>query len=307
MAETVPRVGALSIGKFAAVLHVCLLVVAAGLALAFLPQVGERIGLPWLSTAGWAAAGAGAVGIGLAFRLGPPTAEIFTLDNFEKEVWGATGTVVLLVAVLAYVGPLKSEITPAMVAAEAEGINVGNPFLEAARRRNQRVAFNPSHSNFGTAATSAAPGRAPPPAGEEPARQPIEQLRREGEEPPPTYVPPAPLTPGVQPTVYIGEDAVEKYQHFDDIVDLLSTVSSEDVDYGGETAVQIGEIPEGHPIATSLGLQPGDIIISVNGLAVSRGAARQLYEQLKNQREFTVVIDRAGQRFTVPYRIGRGR
>ena len=50
-------------------------------------------------------------------------------------------------------------------------------------------------------------------------------------------------------------------------------------------------------LAQKVGLQPGDQIISVNGLPVgnSFNANRQLYDSLKGQHQFAVLVNRGGQ------------
>jgi hypothetical protein len=178
-------------------------------------------------------------------------------------------------------------------------MNEGNPWMA---QRPRRVDFEASHFSpqvrraEGGAAAGAAHG-----GGEGPKPD----LDRPDGQRETVYVEPPPLTPGVQPTVYIGSDAVEKYRHFDDAMSVVADIPSEEIDYGGQPALRLPELPEGHPLAVNLGLQNGDIIVSVNERPVSKdmGNARQLFEELKNERTFRVVIDRNGQRFTVPYEV----
>lgn len=220
------------------------------------------------------------------------------LDFLEKGLWVVTGLVVLVVVGLAYVGPLKSEISQETVADEVLVLNKDNKFLQQAWRK---VKFNPSISTSSQPETAAEPARGGADAetratktegGEGAAR------RRMSPRP---HEPPPPLPPGRQDTVYIPRAAVEKYKHFEDFVELGMTASGDDVEYAGQTAFQIYEIEENSPLATQLGFQAGDIIISVNNYPVSKSNARQLYETLKDETHFDVVIDRGGQRLTIPY------
>jgi hypothetical protein len=234
------------------------------------------------------------------------------VERLEKIVWVITGLIVVAVVVLAKLGPIKSELTQAMVDADSKDLNAPNDFINAARARNQGVKFSPSRSNFmqpaapGAAPAAAAgaqppapggPGRLLPKTGPGPAKIVVE---------PPPVAPNVPVAPGqpvAAPTVYIPASAREKYQHFDDIVELAQTGTGQAIEYQGQEAYQIGEIGEGSPLANQLGLQPGDILISVNGYPASASNSRQLYETLKNETHFELAIDRGGQRITIPYNI----
>lgn len=57
-------------------------------------------------------------------------------------------------------------------------------------------------------------------------------------------------------------------------------------------------------IYANIGLQDGDIIHSVNGIQVTTPeSALQLFQQLQNERRFTVSIDRNGQPMTLNYTV----
>jgi membrane-associated protease RseP (regulator of RpoE activity) len=221
------------------------------------------------------------------------------LAILEKIVWVITLTIIPLVVILAKIGPIKSEISKDAVDADVAELNAGNAFLRQAQSRHGGVQFTPSHSSFAEPRRAAPVPRAPgaPPRRDVP------------EDPLSPYAPPVQPNPasvvqaGVQPTVYVPASAREKYQHFEDLVDLGNTAAGGDVDYYGQTAFQIREIAEGSPLATQLGFQAGDIIISVNGQPANTGNARQLYDALKNETQFQVEIDRGGQRLTIPYHL----
>lgn len=88
-----------------------------------------------------------------------------------------------------------------------------------------------------------------------------------------------------------------KYQSFEATWDLVqegggSFVNTND----GKTAYQVNWIDEQSYLATRVGLRPGDKVISVNGqpIGTSLGAGKAMYEQLKGERRFAVLIERNG-------------
>jgi type II secretory pathway component PulC len=96
-----------------------------------------------------------------------------------------------------------------------------------------------------------------------------------------------------------------KYQHFEDVVNLGMTAYGDNVTLGdGTQGFALQQIAEDSPLTTRLGFMSGDVIISVNGLSAQRESARQLYEQLKNQRTFDVVFQRDGQTMSRSFNIG---
>ncbi|MFC1707218.1 hypothetical protein ACFL59_10470 [Planctomycetota bacterium] len=105
------------------------------------------------------------------------------------------------------------------------------------------------------------------------------------------------------PTVYLPNSMAEKYRHIQDGMEALNSAESWDVDYHGQTAIQVGNMYENSPLRKYLGLQPGDIVVSINGYAVSRTVGRDLYNQLKSETKFRVEIDRGGSRFMMSYEI----
>jgi hypothetical protein len=88
-----------------------------------------------------------------------------------------------------------------------------------------------------------------------------------------------------------------KYQAFEATWDLVqegggSFVNTDD----GKTAYQVNWIDEQSYLATRVGLRPGDKVISVNGqpIGTSLGAGKAMYEQLKGEKRFAVLIERGG-------------
>lgn len=88
-----------------------------------------------------------------------------------------------------------------------------------------------------------------------------------------------------------------KYQSFEATWDLVqegggSFVNTDD----GKTAYQVNWIDEQSYLATRVGLRPGDKVVSVNGqpIGTSLGAGKAMYEQLKGEKRFAVLIERGG-------------
>jgi hypothetical protein len=107
------------------------------------------------------------------------------------------------------------------------------------------------------------------------------------------------------PTVRLPALLVEHYRHADQARAALNSAESYDIDYGGQTAVKLGNVPANSPLAEYLGLQQGDIVVAVNGYAVSRSNGMNLYQRLKNEEKFRVEIDRGGTRIIAKYEVER--
>ncbi len=84
----------------------------------------------------------------------------------------------------------------------------------------------------------------------------------------------------------------QKLQSFDDAWDMAQQGGGEFV--GGR--YRINWIQPDSYLATKLGLEPGDEVMSVNGLPVGNGfsASRAMYDQLKGERHFAVKVLRGG-------------
>ena len=91
----------------------------------------------------------------------------------------------------------------------------------------------------------------------------------------------------------------EKYQSFEDSFELAQQGGGEFVSAaGGESAYQVNWVDPNSILARRLGLKDGDKVISVNGnpIGSSMGAGKALYEQLKNETKFAVLVERQGKR-----------
>lgn len=89
-----------------------------------------------------------------------------------------------------------------------------------------------------------------------------------------------------------------KYQSFEATWDLVQEGGgSFTTTTDGKTAYQVNWIDEQSYLASRVGLKPGDKVISVNGqpIGTSLGAGKAMYEQLKGERRFAVLIERNGQ------------
>ncbi|MBI4576876.1 MAG: hypothetical protein HY722_11495, partial [Planctomycetes bacterium] len=104
----------------------------------------------------------------------------------------------------------------------------------------------------------------------------------------------------------LSEDIATKYRDsFQDLMDLLQEASSRFVqDAQGNLHVQITGIDEESIIGSKLHLEAQDIIKSVNGFRVDNPEqAMQLYNTLRHESEFIVVIERNGREVVRYYRV----
>jgi hypothetical protein len=221
------------------------------------------------------------------------------MDRLERIVGLLTAIIVLAVIGFAAVGPLRSAISAERVREDSRRENPHSRVLEAgeeARRLGHPVV--PPAVTRDESATPPAPDPVlDPPAPPAPSRS------RVGAKIAPLPTQPAPPAnrPIVTEAVVIPPSALEKYRCFDDLLDLGRSARGADLPYQGGTAFRIDAIDDDSPLAVSLGFQAGDIVIAVNGRAVSTAAGPALYEALKDERRFEVDLERAGRRITIPY------
>lgn len=148
----------------------------------------------------------------------------------------------------------------------------------------------------GSPATPGAPGPAPKPA--QPG-QPDNYIVKDGESIPPNeQVPGVPWLRRQEGVTYMRPEAVpqvvyERYQGFDEAWAAAQQGAGEFVD----GKYRINWVDPNSLLATKVGLQQGDQIISVNGHPVggSFSAGRQLYDSLKGEKHFAVKVLRNGQ------------
>jgi hypothetical protein len=112
--------------------------------------------------------------------------------------------------------------------------------------------------------------------------------------------------PGVQK--YAKPKAVpqilyKKYQSFQDTWDLVQEGGGEFVETDSGTAYQVNWIQDSSYLYSKIGLRPGDRVISVNGQPVGQSVAagKAMYDQLKGEKRFAVLIERNGQKMVLSY------
>jgi hypothetical protein len=104
--------------------------------------------------------------------------------------------------------------------------------------------------------------------------------------------------PGVtyNPPVTVPAIVAQKYAAFDDAFQEAQSGGGEFVQTAAGNAYQINWVDPNSALARTIGLQPGDKVISVNGHPVgnSFASSKQLYDQLKGERRFAVRVLRGG-------------
>lgn len=89
----------------------------------------------------------------------------------------------------------------------------------------------------------------------------------------------------------------KKVQHFQDAFDSAKDGGGEFEETNFGPAYRINWVKDTSPLGKVAGLKAGDKILSVNGHKIGNSftAARQLYDQLKNEKKFAVKVLRDGQ------------
>lgn len=236
------------------------------------------------------------------------------IDLLEKLITFLTGLAVLGVA--ATVGllsfmPIRSGIPEEAVQAVTDVDN----WLTAQRaaRNGGRV---PNQNIPMIAATPVAPGQAAdggtgPNGGPSPTKAPSNYFNTQetAQLPPQEVVPGYPWLRKVPGVAYMPPQGVPKlvaqrFQSFDASWDLAQSGGGEFVTTEkGDNAYQINWVDQSSMLATKIGLQPGDKVISVNGqpIGTSVAAGKALYDQLKGESKFAVLVDRGGQQVVLSF------
>lgn len=233
------------------------------------------------------------------------------IEALEKLVLGLSGVTVVGVGALVVglsIMPLRSGIPQVAV----DSSLATQDWLLKLRQREGKVA-GPSgpFMKFDTplppqpnqpAAPPPAPGQpAPPP--QAPAGPVTTYFDGTGNIPVGEQVPGFPWLRRVQGVEYVPPQQVpqilyHRYQSFEETWTLVQEGGGEFTQTEkGETAYQVNWLDNNSYLATRLGLQKGDQIISVNGkpIGTSLTAGRGLYEQLKGERRFAVLVMRNRQ------------
>jgi hypothetical protein len=105
----------------------------------------------------------------------------------------------------------------------------------------------------------------------------------------------------------VSELLYQKYQSFEDSIAIAKQGGGEFVTTGGGAdAYQINWLEENSHLFSRIGLRPGDKVISVNGQPVGKSAAagQAMFQSMKNERNFSVLIERKGQQLVLSYSVG---
>jgi hypothetical protein len=217
------------------------------------------------------------------------------MDKLEKIMWALAAVAILAVVAFAATGPLKSEISDKAIQIQWDERN--DPGLFARERARRHV---PPPGPVARASRTEEPAPAVPRAQAERRGDPPGERRAPAPQPPTT----PPMTVALTP-VYVPEAMAQKYQHFEDLLEIGQTAAGEDFALpDGSSGYRLLNVQQDSPLATRLGFQSGDVVISINGLPVQRESAQQLYAALKSERAFTVVFVRDGETLSRTFRIG---
>jgi len=107
----------------------------------------------------------------------------------------------------------------------------------------------------------------------------------------------------------VPEVLYQKYQSFEDAWDLVQEGGGEFVETDLGTAYQVNWVQQSSLLYTKIGLRPGDKVISVNGQPVgqSMAAGRAMYDQMRGESRFAVLVERQGQKVVLSYQVQAGR
>ncbi len=230
------------------------------------------------------------------------------IELFEKLVLVLAGGAIVAVGGLVVtlsVMPLRSGIPKVVVDASL----ATQDWLQAQRRAKGTVK-GPGMIQFDTPLPPAprAADAPPPKPGEKPA--PVvaaaatgSYYEASGNIPPAEQVPGFPWLRRVPGVAYVQPQKVpdilyRRYQSFDETWTLVQEGGGEFTTTGkGETAYQVNWVDDQSYLYSRIGLRKGDKVISVNGqpIGTSLAAGKGLYEQMKGERRFAVLIERQGQ------------
>lgn len=105
----------------------------------------------------------------------------------------------------------------------------------------------------------------------------------------------------------VSELLYQKYQSFEDSIAIAKQGGGEFVTTSsGADAYQVNWLEENSHLFSRIGLRPGDKVISVNGQPVGKSASagQAMFQSMKNERNFSVLIERKGQQLVLSYSVG---
>lgn len=104
----------------------------------------------------------------------------------------------------------------------------------------------------------------------------------------------------------VAEVLYQKYQSFEDAWNLVQEGGGEFVETDIGTAYQVNWVQQSSLLYTKIGLRPGDKVISINGQPVGRSmaAGRAMFDQMRGEKRFAVLVERQGQKVVLSYQVG---
>lgn len=232
------------------------------------------------------------------------------IEALEKLVLGLSGVTVVGVGALVTglsIMPLRSGIPQVAV----DSSLATQDWLLRLRQGAGKIATQQGYVKFDTPlpAQPGQPAPAPTAPGQPAAPQPAPAgpvttyFDAGGNIPVGEQVPGFPWLRRVQGVEYVPPQQVpqilyNRYQSFEETWTLVQEGGGEFTQTDkGETAYQVNWLDNNSYLATRLGLKKGDQIISVNGkpIGTSLTAGRGLYDQLKGERRFAVLVLRDKQ------------
>jgi hypothetical protein len=232
------------------------------------------------------------------------------IDLIEKLILFLAGLAVLAVAgFVTFCSMLPGGLRSGIPKVVEDSALQTQDWLNAQRRRSGRGAAGPVTLAPGEVMYQAAP--APPPSGGAPAGggdsvpdapTTTAYFEASGNVPQAEQVPGFPWLRRVPGVNYASPQQVpdvlyRKYQSFEETWDLVQEGGGKFVKTNdGKDAYEINWLEENSYLASRIGLRPGDRVVSVNGQPVgqSLGAGKAMFEQLKGERRFAVLIERQG-------------
>lgn len=210
--------------------------------------------------------------------------------------------VALLVGALSLLpGPVRPGVSRSVVDASLETLR----WLEARRAQARAEGARPERPRV---TSSSRRGPVAPrtdgdaPRGPEPARSGVE---RGADAPPATWIPRV-VGATYAPVRRVPAVLRLRYQAFEAAWELAQEGSGRFVAAAdGAPAYEVTALDPGSLLATQVGLQPGDRVVSVNGapLGTSVAAGRALFDQLSGERRFVVVVERRGQPVVLSFEV----